>query len=436
MSAAAGNVDLDAALAEAEAGYAAANPKSRRQYDEACAAMPGGNTRTVLFYPPFPLTIARAEGCRLWDADGHAYADFLGEYTAGLYGHSEPQILDAVRRALDGGIVLGGHTAVEARLAMLLHQRFPALQRLRFTNSGTEANLMAISTARAFTGRAKVMVMYGGYHGGLLYFPNPQMPINAPFPYVIGRYNDLHGCRRLIRDNADDLACVLLEPMLGSAGCVPADQAFLDMLREETAKAGALLIFDEVMTSRLGPAGWQGLSGVIPDLATLGKYIGGGLTFGAFGGREDVMALYDPRRPGHIPHAGTFNNNVLTMSAGLAGLSRVYTAEAAVAFNARGEALRQRLNDVVMRAGVAMCFTGRGSMLAAHFTREPPRDFEAVLAGRNELRPLLHKDLLAAGVYAAFRGMFNLSLPMREAEFDLLAEAVEEFVVSRRALLR
>ncbi|MEQ9638605.1 MAG: aspartate aminotransferase family protein [Alphaproteobacteria bacterium] len=430
------NVDLDGALAEADANYVASNPKSHAQYDEALASMPGGNTRTVLFFPPFPLTIARGEGCRVWDADGHEYVDFLGEYTAGLYGHSNPTIMAALREALDGGIVLGGHTAMEAKLAGAVAARFPAMERLRFTNSGTEANLMAISTARVATGRSKVMVFDGGYHGGLLYFAAPNMPINAPFPYVKARYNDIDGTRKLIAEHGEDLACVILEPMLGSGGCIPSDPAFLAMLREETKRVGTLLIFDEVMTSRLGPSGWQGLSGVTPDLATLGKYIGGGLSFGAFGGRADLIDLYDPRKPDAIPHAGTFNNNALTMSAGFAGISKVYTEDLAPDFNARGDHLRERLNAIAQRHDAAMCFTGRGSMTAVHFSRTPPRNFDDVLAGRNELRPLLHKDLLASGVYAAARGMFVLSLPMTEAEFDALAEAVEEFVTTRGALLR
>ncbi len=430
------NVDLEAALAEADANYVAANPASQQQYEEALAAMPGGNTRTVLFYPPYPLTIAKGEGCRVWDADGHEYVDFLGEYTAGLYGHSNPTILAAVREALDGGIVLGGHTGIEAKLADAVAARFPATERLRFTNSGTEANLMAISTARAFTKRSKVMVFEGGYHGGLLYFATPDMPINAPFPFVKARYNDVDGTRALIAEHASDLACVILEPMLGGGGCIPSEPDFLAMLREETAKAGALLIFDEVMTSRLGPNGWQGLSGVTPDLATLGKYIGGGLTFGAFGGRADILDLYDPRKPDAIPHAGTFNNNVLTMSAGFAGLSELYTENLATDFNSNGDKLRERLNEIARRHDAAMCFTGRGSMSAVHFSRTPPRDFDDVMAGRNELRPLLHKDLLAAGIYSAARGMYVLSLPMGETEIDRLTEAVDEFVTTRGALLR
>ena len=429
------NADLDAAIADAEAAYVAANPKSQAQYEAACAAMPGGNTRTVLFYPPFPLTLAKGEGCHVRDADGHDYVDFLGEYTAGLYGHSNPVIMAALRTALESGIVLGGHTMAEARLASAVCDRFPSIERLRFTNSGTEANLMAVSTARAVTGRSKVMVMDGGYHGGVLYFAAPDMPINAPFPYLKGRYNDVDGCRDLIRANTDDLACVILEPMLGSAGCVPASREFLAMLREETDKAGALLIYDEVMTSRLDPGGLQGRHNVLPDLTTLGKYVGGGLSFGAFGGRADIIDRYDPRRPDAIPHAGTFNNNVLTMSAGHAGLTEVYTVDAVAPFNAQGDRLRDRLNALCRDRGLPVQFTGMGSMLAVHFHDGDINDFDDVLAGRNELRPLLHLDLLSHGVYAARRGMFVLSLPMGEPEFDALVNAVDEFLATRGSLI-
>ena len=429
------NADLDSALAEAEARYVARNPASKAAYDFACRAMPGGNTRTSLFYTPFPLTLSHGAGARVTDLDRHSYADFLGEYTAGLYGHSHPVIRAAIDAALDRGITLGGHGEAEARLAAAMVDRFPSVERIRFTNSGTEANLMAVSTARAVTGRPKLMGMKGGYHGGLLYFADPSMPINAPFPLLLGRYNDLDGCRELIRRHRDELACVILEPMLGSAGCVPATQGFLAMLREETAKAGALLIFDEVMTSRLGPGGLQGRHGIAPDLTSFGKYIGGGLTFGAFGGRAELLDRFDPRRPDAIPHAGTFNNNVLTMNAGLAGLTKIYTKEAAEAFNAQGDRLRERLNGLAVRRGLPVQFTGIGSMMSIHFRDGAIDSYEAVQAGNLALRPLLQFDLFERGVYAARRGMFNLMLPMRDEDFDILASALDEFFEVRAGLL-
>lgn len=429
------NTDVASAIAEAQARFAAANPNSQAQIEKAAEVLPGGNTRTVLFYPPFPLTITKGEGCHLWDLDDHQYIDFLGEYTAGLYGHSNPIIRAAIDRALNNGIVMGGQNKAEADLAAAIVNRFPAIDRIRFTNSGTEANLMAVSAARAFTQRKKVMVMTGGYHGGIFYFAPGGSPLNAPFPYVMGTYNDVDGCRALIREHGSDLACVIVEPMQGGGGCIQGTPEFLSMLRQETKEAGTLLIFDEVMTSRLGPGGLQGLTGIMPDMTSLGKYVGGGMSFGAFGGRVDIIDRFDPRRDDAWPHAGTFNNNVLTMNAGLAGLTKIYTTDVVESFNARGDALRDSLNALAEKHGAAMQFIGRGSMMAVHFRRGEIRNVEDATAGRNELRPLLHMDLVAQGIYPAARGMFTLSLAHTEESFVALEAAMEEFMISRASLL-
>jgi glutamate-1-semialdehyde 2,1-aminomutase len=427
------NTDIDAALAEAREAYVKRNPKSLARFVEATAVMPGGNTRTVLHYAPFPLGIARGAGCRLWDLDGAEYIDFLGEYTAGIYGHSHPQIRAAVDRALDSGINFGGTNLTEAKFARAVCERF-GLERIRFTNSGTEANLLAISVGRIFTKRSKVMVFNGGYHGAVFGFAGGGSPINAPFDYVLAPYNDLAATRALIEQHAADLALVILEPMMGGGGCIAAEPAFLNMLREATTKVGALLILDEVMTSRLAPGGLQQVRGGKPDLTTFGKYIGGGMSFGAFGGRADIMDLFDPRRPDALPHAGTFNNNVLTMSAGLTGLTEVYTPDAARALNARGDALRERLNALCRAHDAPMQFTGIGSMFAVHFTRDPVRSPADAAKGDQKLKELFFFDMLADGIWLARRGMFAMCLPIGDAECDRLTAAVEEFLASRRSL--
>ena len=423
------NADIDAALNEAKEVYVARNPKSLARYVEATAVMPGGNTRTVLHYAPFPLAMERAAGCRLWDLDGHEFVDFLGEYTAGIFGHSHPVIRAALNKALDGGINYGASNIVEARFARAVCERF-GLERVRFTNSGTEANLLAISLARIFTRRPKVLVFNGGYHGAVFGFAGGGSPINAPFDYVLAPYNDMAGTRALINQHASDLALVILEPMMGGGGCIAAEPAFLEMLREATTRVGALLILDEVMTSRLSPGGLQQVRGIKPDLTTFGKYIGGGMSFGAFGGRADIMDLFDPRRPDALPHAGTFNNNVLTMSAGLAGLTEVYTPAAANALNARGDALRERLNALCRAHDAPVQFTGIGSMLAVHFTRGAVRSPADAAKGDQKLKELFFFDMLAQGIWLARRG-----LPIGDAECDKLAGAVEEFLSSRRSLL-
>ncbi len=429
------NADVASALREAEEHYVAANPKSLAQHHAAAQALPGGNTRTSIFYTPFPLTMARGEGQRLWDLDGHGYIDWLGEYTAGIYGHSHPVIRKALDEALDGGINFGAQGALEARFAQAIVDRFPSIELVRFTNSGTEANLMALVTARAITGRPKVMVFDGGYHGGVFFFRGAPPPINAPFEFVIAPYNDVAGTAALIERHAKELAAIILEPMQGSGGCIPAEQGFLEALRAAATRVGALLIFDEVMTSRLSPGGLQQATGVLPDLTTLGKYIGGGMSFGAFGGRADIMARYDPRRADHFPHAGTFNNNVLTMNAGLTGLTQLYTAEAAAALNGRCDRLRARLNALTRDRGLAMQFTGIGSMLQVHMRAGAIRSAADAAVGDGALRDLFFFDLLGRGHWLAKRGMAALSLAITDQDCEALAAAVEDFVAARGSLL-
>jgi glutamate-1-semialdehyde 2,1-aminomutase len=433
------NVDLASAAAEAAALYTDANPKSLQRHRAAAESMPGGNTRTVLFFTPYPLCFVRGAGARLWDVDGHEYVDFLGEYTAGLYGHSHPVITDAIRRALDDGIALGGHTPHEAVLAAAVKSRFASVDLMRFCNSGTEANLLAISAARLFTRRNKILAFAGGYHGSVLSFPYTAPPggtINVPFPVVLAPYNDLAATEALIAANAKDLAAIIIEPMLGGGGCIQAAPEFLAALRQACDRHGIVLIFDEVMTSRLSPGGLQQLRGIRPDLTSFGKYLGGGLPTGAFGGRDDIMQRFDPRRPDAVAHAGTFNNNVLTMAAGAAGLTRVYTPEAAVALNRSGDALRERLNDLIRRRGAKAVVSGCGSMMNVHpGIDRPPRAPADIAKIPGPLRDIFHFDMLARGIHVARRGMINLSLPMTEQDFDRLAGAFDEFLSARAGLL-
>jgi len=430
----AANIDIAAALAEAEELYRARNLKSLVQHRAACAAMPGGNTRSAIHVDPFPLTMARGEVARLWDIDGHEYIDFLSEFTAGIYGHSHPRIRRAIEQALEGGLNFGAHNAFEARFAAAVCARFPSIELVRFTNSGTEANLMAVSAARVITGRPKVLVFAGGYHGGVFYFRGHGSPLNAPFEYLLGRYNDLAAVEALVRPYRAELAAVLVEPMQGTTGCIPAEREFLAGLRALADETGALLIFDEVMTSRLAPGGLQNAHGIFPDLTTLGKYVGGGMSFGAFGGRADLMERFDPRRPDAFQHAGTFNNNALTMNAGLVGLTEIYTPERARALNAFGDRLRERLNAIARRREFAMQFTGLGSMLAVHMTDRPIRSQEDAERSNAALRDLFYFDLIACGIWFAKRGMFALSIALEEADGEKLVDAVEEFAQTRAPL--
>jgi glutamate-1-semialdehyde 2,1-aminomutase len=258
---------------------------------------------------------------------------------------------------------------------------------------------------------------------------------------VFARYNDAAGAAATIAAEAKDLAAVIVEPMQGSGGCIPAEPSFLQALRDACDAHGVVLIFDEVMTSRLSPGGRQALLGITPDMTTLGKYLGGGLSFGAFGGARRFMERYDPARPDAIAHAGTFNNNVLSMAAGLAGITGLLTADALAALNKRGDDLRERLNGLATARGLPVQATGCGSLINLHFHRGPiacVQDTQAdapTTARRNQLVRLFHLDMLAAGHYLAARGFMALSLPITDADCDRLVAAVDEFLAVRGPLI-
>ncbi|KAI0972638.1 class III aminotransferase [Xylaria arbuscula] len=461
---------IQAAYAEAEARYAAANPASRAAHETATASLPGGNTRSVLHWEPYPLCISSAEGFTLRDADGHAYVDLLGEYSAGLYGHSHPVLLAAIAETAQRGLSYGGPHTAEARLASLVRERFPSVQRIRFTNSGTEANLMALAAAKAFTGRhrGRVVVFEGAYHGGVFVFPfgcagvwgaeedaaraqgkyDVLRALNAPHEFRVATYNDVASVDAVLASasDGDGVAAILVEPMLGSGGGVRASPAFVAHLRLRADELGALLIFDEVMTSRMyAGGGIQGELGVRPDLTTLGKYIGGGMSFGAFGGREDIMALFDPRSPGALPHAGTFNNNVLTMNVGAAGLESVFTPAKARELHALGDKIRDTINALGEggEGERGLRVLGCGSILVFHFTRKAVEDITSPADWRADEDPrlldLLHLEMLNEGFYLARRGYIALSIALLEEdgrrELDRFVDAVRRFVGKFRDLI-
>jgi glutamate-1-semialdehyde 2,1-aminomutase len=415
---------LEENVRRAEAIYEQHCSESRRRWEAARQFLPGGNTRSVLFYDPFPLTFLRGEGARLWDADNNEYTDFLNEYAAGLYGHSDPTIRAALESALEDGVALGGLNQYEASLAEAVQHRFPSCALVRFCNSASEANLMALSLARIATGRSEVMVFDGSYHGGMLAFPKRDNPINAPYVYRYGTFNDLAQTLEVIRDRPEELAAIMIEPMIAGGGGIPADRTFLQGLRDEATRQGIVLIFDEAMTSRMSPGGLQGFHGIVPDMSTFGKYFGGGLASGAFGGRRDIMELLDNSRPNAVMHAGTFNNNVLAMAAGFAGLSQVFTPEAAEAMHKRGDALRNRLAKAGEAVGVPLQATGVGSLMAVHFQSEPVRR-PADLRTPEGMRKLVHLALFRRGFQIARRGYITLSLPVTDADCERFGDAFE-----------
>lgn len=381
------------------------------------------------------MYLVSGSGCRVTDADGVERIDFISNYTSLAHGHCHPPVVEAVK-AQAGRMASGaGPSELEIELGERLKARLPSIELLRFTNSGTEATMLAVRAARAFTGRSTVVAFAGAYHGthdlGVsIPADSADRPHGRGVPaavaetLVVAPYNDIESTSAALDSCLDDLAAVIVEPVLGAGGVIPAEPTFLAFLRERTREAGALLLFDEVISFRIGYHGAQGRYGVKPDLTTLGKIIGGGLPIGAVGGRGEVMELFDPRSPDRMPHGGTFNGNPLSAAAGLATLDGLPPAEYERLESLAME-LRQRLEGVFDRFGVSGCVTQIGSLFNVHFADGPIHTHADVLAGDLALLRELHLAMLGHGILTTPRGMGCLSTPMGEAEIDAFLEAAE-----------
>ncbi len=421
--------ELKAALALAESQFAVANPLSLARHQRACRILPAGHSRQTLYYAPYPLTIARGSGAHVIDLDGHEYLNMVGDYAAGVYGHSCAPIQQAVQEALQAGVSLSGVNLMEVELAELINQRIPSVEQLRFCNSGSEACLFAALLSRHATKRPSLLVFNGCYHGGFMIYGASDPALSVPFSILKATYNDTEGTRATLREHAGMIAAVIVEPVMGAAGVIPGKPEFLEMLREETRQFGIVLIFDEVMSSRLGPGGVQQLRGIKPDLTTLGKFWGGGFAFGAFGGTRELMRHLDTRSGGELMQAGTFNNNIVAMSAGLIGARDVYTPAACVRLNALGDKLREELNALGRSLAVGFQATGVGGVMNIHWHNRlisQPVDVEPV---NSPMRRLFQFEMLARGYYVAQRGMINLSLPLLESDIASFVQAVREYLV-------
>jgi glutamate-1-semialdehyde 2,1-aminomutase len=423
----------------AQLAYEQLTPASRALWERALGSLPGGNTRTTVFHDPYPVYLVRGEGCRVTDADGVERIDFINNYTSLVHGHCHPRVVEAVQRQAARLISGAAPTELEIELAERIRERLPSVEQIRFANSGTEATMLALRAARAFTGRTTIAAFAGCYHGSHDYAASapadralppggPGIPPAVAETVVVAPFNDVEGTRAALEPHLGDLAVVIVEPVLGSGGVLPATAGFLSFLRELTREAGALLIFDEVISFRVGYRGAQGRVGVTPDLTTLGKIIGGGLPVGAFGGRADVMALFDPRSDGRIGHGGTFNANPLSMAAGLATLAEL-TPERCDELESLAVRLREKLTDLFAGVDLPAAMTQIGSLFNLHFTQGPIRSHADVLAGDAGLLRELHLALLGHGILFTPRGMGCLSTPMTSAEVDAFVEATRSGLV-------
>jgi len=408
--------------------------------------MPGGNTRHSIALAPYPIYAASGSGCRVIDVDGDQRIDFLNNYTSLILGHADPQVTAAVQRRVSLGTAFTMPTAEDVELAELLVARVPYVDQVRFCNSGSEAVMLAVKAARAFTGRHKIAKFEGAYHGLYDYVAVSEGPssdewgeADAPRSVtergtppsvtedvVVLPWNRLDACRERISRHRDDLAAVIFDPMPLGIGMIAPRPGFLQFLREVTARYRILLIADEVLNFRLSYHGAADAFGIQPDLASFAKIIGGGFPVGAVGGSQQVMSVFDHTGSLKVHHGGTFNANPVTVTAGLETMRRM-TPEAYDRLNQLGDYIRDRLRGMFRDRGLAAQVCGQGSLFLAHLTGEELIDFRS-LHGFSRTNPVygeLCHQMLQRGVIVSPRGVFGcLSTPMTEAELDAFVEAL------------
>ncbi len=447
MAVAAGQRTRSQVEAEILAEFRSRTPGSAQRHERASRVMPGGDTRTVAFHAPYPVYMDRGSGAELTDVDGGRYLDFLNNYTSLIHGHAHPGIEAAVKSQLPRGTAYAAGCEAQADLAEVITSRVASVDLVRFCNSGTEAVMNAVRAARAYTGRDLLVKMEGGYHGTYddvevsvhPHLDDPHIgPDSAPNPMVDGKglpgntvenvvvtpFNEIDAAERLITERQDEIAAVIVEPVMGSAGMIPADPGFLAALRTLTAERGIVLIFDEVMSFRLSSGGFQEVVRIRPDLTTFAKIIGGGFPVGAFGGRESIMSQYDPARPAPLWQSGTFNGNAITMVAGAAAMA-AYTATEVGRINALGGRLRSGITDLLANHQFPGEATGYGSFANIHLTASGVRDYRTAARGDHGLQRLLHMALLLEGLFCAPRLMMCTSTAMTDEIVDEGLAAVD-----------
>ncbi len=434
------------------------SPRSAEIMERGRRVFPGGDTRASAHFSPYPLVMERGNGCHLYDVDGHEFIDFMNNFTSLVHGHAHGQTVDAITHQAPLGTAYAAPSAPQIELAELIVSRIPSIEQMRFCSSGSEATLMALRCSRAATGRQKIMKMEGGYHGSyelaevsLVPVPGKRgdlahpvsLAVDGSFPdsvltdTIVCPYNEPELARTLIQEHASELAAVIVEPILGSMGMVPATREFLQTLREETQKRGIVLIFDEVISLRLDSRGAQGRHNIIPDLTSMGKIIGGGLPVGAIGGSQALMSAFDPDADETVMHASTFSGNAMTMAAGLAAMTALDDKEIEK-INSLGDRLRQGFNRMLNQYGIRGQAIGAGSLTNIVFNGADIHDARDSMQGMTDaghISSLLHLGMLRRGIVSASRLMYCCSTPMHDNHVDQAITALSESLGELRPVI-
>jgi len=407
--------------------YIKQRPKSKALYEKAKDVFPSGVTHDIRYLLPFPTYIREAKGSKKWDADGNEYVDFAMGHGALLLGHGREEVINAARETLSRGTHYGGSSELEIKWGEIVKGLIPSAERVKFTSSGTEATLLALRLARAFTGKSKVIKFYGHFHGWHDYLimgerpPWELTPLGVPeevLETVIAIPCDLSALENVLNEDKN-IACVIIEPTGGSWGKVPLADGFLLGLRELTERHGVVLIFDEVVTGfRWSPGGAQGVYGIIPDLTTLAKILAGGFPGGAVVGKKEILGMLEFREDeekagkNKIRHQGTFNANPVSAAAGIACLDIVSTGEPQKLAATRAEEIRKALNEVIKAYEVKGCVYGESSVFHIALGIEP-KGFR----GGDIRNPMLPPEVLKTGADKSLAKLFQLSMLVEGVDF-------------------
>ena len=426
--------------------YVNRTKNSYRKHNLATKVMPGGNTRTTQWMEPYPFFAENAEGMYINDIDGNHYLDFMLNATTLILGHAHPDIVKTLTQQIQDGTVYSVPTDGQSKLADILVERVPSFEKVRFTNSGTEATMMAIMAARSFTKKTKIAKFEGGYHGthdhvSVSVYPkkedlntetHPGVPEYSYQPksiledVIVLPYNDIEKSKELIGKYKDDLSCIIMEPIISNFGYLPLDLEFIKFIREITEELGIVLIFDEIQSFRVSSGGAQESFGITPDMTTLGKIIGGGLPVGAFGGKDEIMELFDPTSSNYdIAHAGTFNGNPLTMEAGVTVMENL-TSNNFEKMNHLGDSLRSKLSSVFNEINLDVQVTGYGSLFGINFNKNKIKDYRSFLDNNSDMTKILFSYLRNKGILLQLKNAGALNILMTEKEIDYLVDSTRE----------
>jgi len=420
--------------------YVSKTPKSRALYERARNVLPAGVSYGIRYFEPYPFYVAKAKGSKLYDVDGNEYIDFWLGHTALILGHSPPEVVKAVEKQLKNGTHYGVSHELEIALAEQIAKMVPSAEMVRFTNSGTEASMYATRLARAYTGKRKIAKFEGGWHGGydalhVAVKPPLDVPESAGLTHgtvqdtVVLPFNDLEGVRKRLR--GEEVAGIIIEPVLGVGGGLTVEKEFLKGLRELCDEKEILLILDEVITGfRLAPSGAQQYFGVKPDITTLGKILGGGFPIGAFCGRREVMERVDAlryQRPQFSFHGGTFAANPITMTAGLATLKILEDGKLIDKLNELGDKIREQLREIFEENSVDVQVIGAGSLFFTHFTREEVKDANAAFKADRKRLLDYHLKMIANGVFFLPTHTGALSTAHSEGDIEKLLSTTEKY---------